>query len=1327
MDDARNGQVITFYSFKGGTGRTMALANTAWILAAAGKRVLVADWDLESPGLHHFFHPFLPPEVVRNTPGVIDHIHAYARAAAAAARKTRYASEADESGDPFSFGQITGYAVTLEWSFPGGGTLDFLSSGLQNDDYCAPLSGADWEILYGRLGGGRMVDAMRAEMKNRYDYTLIDSPSGSSDVVDICTGHLPDTVANCFTLSNQGIEGAQRLVRKLGLGRVLNREIRILPVPMRVDDAEQAKADAGLAYARGVLAELPSDLDAQQRGDYWARIGIPYRPYYAFEETLTVFDEDSPGPLSLLGAYERLTECVTQGEVRTFLPLEPRVREQWRRRYEQRGIARITLAVLDYVPEDEIWAHWLVQLLTHAGISVVDPGQPEDSYSDALTPSSSATVVAVISEAYRAAQRNGRGLQGGNRTPWPSDRRGIYIADMRPLENISAAKSVRLTGLRAEAAIDQITALFGRQEPLPFRSARPLVERFPLNKPKVCKLPARNQRFAGRAGYLRELRELLHDPGAAPVGFVAIGGMAGVGKTQLALEYAHRYRSLYDVIWWIASGQPQFIEPALVDLGQRMTTESDVGVGVQSGIPGTEMARNVLQALRRESPTFRWLLIFDDAEEPAQLEPFLPSGAGHVIVTSRDNSWLDVSKHLQLDGFTREESISLLQTHANKAIVSLEEADRIASLLGDLPLAMAATGAWLAESRQSPQDLLRRLEVSGTKHATGDGSNGPTAAVAAAWDPSLDQLATKSGAAYRLLQVLSVLSPDGVSLDLVSSTTMADALTRLGPEPVHAGDVARLVQQIHRLALIKLDPEVRQLLMHRLLQQVVQHRTPREEVESIRRELQLLIALSAPEGDPDEPRTWPRYRMLWPHIESVGAASSDLERVRALLIDRVRYLWARDDQVGAQQAADATDAVWTAIIAASPDSPDTAVLRRQLLHLRFNKANALRADARLWAAYHLDTDVLAEQNRLLGPRHRHTLMTAGSLAADLRALGRYQDASELSRQTYDAWLDEFGPEYRRTLDAASSLAASLRLAGKYDGALELDESAYAWRTRVLTSTHPLTLSSANCIGLDMREAGRYEESAAHLREHFESARSAGESSSRAGLRLQVNLAASLRATGRCEEARTLLAEAQERYQGRFEIEDADALTCRLSMSNVLLSLADPEAADRILRSALDELRQSRSFGREHPLTLVASNNHVAVLRALQQLPEALQTAHTTLALLRQALGESHPFTLAAATNLAVCTAETGDLAAARALDRLTVEALTGLLGAGHPDTLRARANLALTCIELGESGAREEQQQIIADLGRLIGRNHPTVVALQSGRRAHRVLDGQLI
>jgi MinD-like ATPase involved in chromosome partitioning or flagellar assembly len=66
------GKIVTFYSYKGGTGRSMALANVAWILASNGKRVLTVDWDLEAPGLHRYFKPFLVDKDLTSSDGIID-------------------------------------------------------------------------------------------------------------------------------------------------------------------------------------------------------------------------------------------------------------------------------------------------------------------------------------------------------------------------------------------------------------------------------------------------------------------------------------------------------------------------------------------------------------------------------------------------------------------------------------------------------------------------------------------------------------------------------------------------------------------------------------------------------------------------------------------------------------------------------------------------------------------------------------------------------------------------------------------------------------------------------------------------------------------------------------------------------------------------------------------------------------------------------------------------------------------------------------------------------------------------------------------------------
>ena len=227
----RNGEIITFYSYKGGTGRTMSLANVAWILASSGKRVLTVDWDLESPGLHRFFHPFLDLELVEDTPGVIDLIRGYQWAAT---RRTDdptpewYREQADVSQN----------TVSLGWKFPGGGVLHFMPAGRQNEDYSASLASVNWDEFYESYGGGLFFDAMRQSLKDEYDYVLIDSRTGLSDVALICTLQMPDVLVALFTLSDQGIEGIDSVTRQVR-DRYAHRGIRILPVTTRVDEADR--------------------------------------------------------------------------------------------------------------------------------------------------------------------------------------------------------------------------------------------------------------------------------------------------------------------------------------------------------------------------------------------------------------------------------------------------------------------------------------------------------------------------------------------------------------------------------------------------------------------------------------------------------------------------------------------------------------------------------------------------------------------------------------------------------------------------------------------------------------------------------------------------------------------------------------------------------------------------------------------------------------------------------------------------------------------------------------------------------------------------------
>ncbi len=257
----RTGQIVTFYSFKGGTGRTMALANVAWILAANGMRVLIADWDLESPGLHRFFQPFTDARS-NERPGIVDFVRRYAWAMADAEidpealhhpeSYARAALPAISKMINEHIDRLDSYVIPLTWQFPGDGALHFLSPGKQNNgDYQATLASLDWDNFYDYLYGAHFLTVLRTLLKGKYDYVLIDSRTGHGDVSDICTRHLPDMVIDCFTLTNQAIHGAAAIAKEIKEGS--GREITILPVPMRIDHAQKDKVDAGLKYAAGLV------------------------------------------------------------------------------------------------------------------------------------------------------------------------------------------------------------------------------------------------------------------------------------------------------------------------------------------------------------------------------------------------------------------------------------------------------------------------------------------------------------------------------------------------------------------------------------------------------------------------------------------------------------------------------------------------------------------------------------------------------------------------------------------------------------------------------------------------------------------------------------------------------------------------------------------------------------------------------------------------------------------------------------------------------------------------------------------------------------------
>ncbi|MFG2588545.1 FxSxx-COOH system tetratricopeptide repeat protein [Streptomyces sp. NPDC048438] len=1306
MTAGRDGRIVTFYSYKGGTGRTMALANTAWILAANGKRVLAVDWDLEAPGLHRFFHPFLDPSTLGATTGVIDLITEYAWAA------TNPAQRADDWHRDYA--RIQPHAVSLTpealgWEFPRGGTLDFVSAGRQNREYSATVSTFDWDNFYDRLGGGHFFDALRDDMKANYDYVLIDSRTGLSDIADICTVHLPDVLVDCFTLSDQSIDGAASVARQIA-ERYTGRPISIFPVPMRIDEGEKEKADAGRALARLKFDRLPRDLSGDELTAYWGAVEIPYRPYYAYEETLATFGDEAGLSNSLLSAFERLTAVVTQQEITSMPPVGEEVRLRIRDAFTRRRPALPADLFLSYVAENRMWADWIESVLTRAGFRVVprdvsaEPGPMDANHA---VETATRTVV-LLSSAYLKSQRAvdlweravSEDPGGGRRQLLP-----LRVSDVRlsaPYIDRNPVDLFRLDEVHATTAL--MRAL---DRPVQLGDGTSPGPRFPGTVPRIWNAPPRNPGFTGRSLVLERMRDQLGGGMAVVLPQPqTLYGLGGVGKTQVALEYVHRFMADYDLVWWISSEQIDDVVASLAELAVRL--------GAQGGDDMAAASQEAVDLLRRGVPSERWLLVFDNADDPERLSRYFPQGgSGHILVTSRNQSWSQHGDALPVDVFLREESIEHLQRRAPG--LSDEDAAQVATAVGDLPLAVEQAAAWIAETATPIDTYLEQLAQQAPEVLALNQPAGYPQPVAATWNISIERLKERSPAAVRLLQLCAFFAPEPISANLLYSKEMIEALKPYDASLQEKLVLGRVIREIGRFALAKVDQVSNSIQVHRLVQAVIRAQLSEEEQREARHVVHRILAGARPDDDEpiDNPETWPRFATIWPHLGPSDARNCKDPETRRLLIDRVRYLWKRGDVRTAGRLGDELRDTWREMLG----NQDL-----QYLYLCFHLSNILRTRGRYVEAKELDEVTLGRQRAVLGPEHPHTFMTTSSLAIDLGLLGDYGRAIELATAAHEGFSQIFHDRHPRTLAAANNLALNLRSVGQYARAREIDQDVYDLRSEVLGPEHPYSLSSAISLARDLREVGRYEDSVGLLSRTYDAYKATLGRTYPTTLSAAKSLAVSLRRAGQLEDARRLTVATRARYRAKYTSANPESLACDLNLASDLFAAGEAVEARDAAQEVVDQYMNVP--GEHHPYTLAAQNNLGAYLSGTGASLEAEKLLTRVVASMREVFGREHPNTLFCVMNLANATAGRGDLELVLETERRVAGQLRDVLGAHHPETLAMTSNLAVT---LGAMGRKDEALSLRAETGdelaRQLGDEHPLTRIARDERRFWRELE----
>ena len=309
---------ITFYSFKGGVGRTRALVNTAYELVHRGYDVLAIDFDLEAPDLAAYFVRWLSPaapdtEGPETVGGIVDLVTSF----------KRYVLTRDPTYTMPSWKRAVKHARGYECPLPRRrgdwaiGQLDIMTAGLQDGAYAGRVATLDWGAFYSNFEGGRYIEYLREDVGRHYDFVLVDSRTGFADTAGICTIQLPDIIVPMFSTAEAKhdglevvIESARRQHGRAGRSRAL----RIVPVPARIDLSVRAEErqewfDRVCKSRAGEwMREVAPEMSAQ---DMFLRIMLYYQPQYAYRSDIEGYVQDQTGQPELnVQQYRQLTDLL---------------------------------------------------------------------------------------------------------------------------------------------------------------------------------------------------------------------------------------------------------------------------------------------------------------------------------------------------------------------------------------------------------------------------------------------------------------------------------------------------------------------------------------------------------------------------------------------------------------------------------------------------------------------------------------------------------------------------------------------------------------------------------------------------------------------------------------------------------------------------------------------------------------------------------------------------------------------------------------------------------------------------------------------------------
>ena len=543
-------------------------------------------------------------------------------------------------------------------------------------------------------------------------------------------------------------------------------------------------------------------------------------------------------------------------------------------------------------------------------------------------------------------------------------------------------------------------------------------------------VPPRIASFTGRAERLDKLDAILMQdkPAAvthASVGRAAVQGMGGVGKTSLAIEYAHRFRGLYAGVCWCPAETRTGLLSALASLALTLGAATAEEANVEKA------AKAALRRLAEQRAT--WLLVYDNVPAPDAIADLLPSAGARVLITSRFSDWSELADEVALDVLPLEEAVAFLQGRTGRS--DAVGAETLAEALGRLPLALDHAGAYCKRTQMRFADYAEK--ASSLIRAAPRGAGYPRS-VAATFNLAITEAVTQCPEAEALMAYFAQCAPERIPIALVEGAVEDEA------------ERQRTLAALAEVSLLKHDPfedGTPAVTVHRLVQAVTRARSEANgsAQDAVGRLIARLVATYPADSDP---QSWPLCVKLTPHL--LAGCGADDASVSELLSRAGNYFRARAAYSKATPLL--RDALAMRVKALGPEHPDTATSLANLASLLQDKGDFAEARALMERA-------MAICEKAFGPEHPDTANSLNRLGVLLMAQDDFAGARALMERALAITERAGGPE--RVARILNNLALLLVAQDDLAGARALLERVLAIREKAFGPEHART-SLARC-------------------------------------------------------------------------------------------------------------------------------------------------------------------------------------------------------------------------------------------------------------------------